>query len=230
MTRPTHQRHPISQVARREQNLIAHTIASNRLLPNLDALALGSSDAQRPPDETSSLMVDAGAAMFRAYRESVRYLLIGEVDRAREFAHDAAAFDRRYARLARAFDATRRTASGRFNDGDTWLVVIDDVPYYFDLILVYDEVANRLTVANGEELRHASGVLEATPDAWRHLARWVEEMHLEAPAGRPPDNPEEPIWREHKGSFELRESIKRAFPGMVFALEAIRLTLRSNRD
>ena len=223
-------RHRFPQIARHEQNAIAHAIAENRFLPNQEERVYEYSDQQLPPDATSAAMADAGARMFRAYRECGRFLLTGETERAREFAQLAALEDREYTRLARAYELTRRVRAGRYNHGDTWLVVIGDTPFFFDLILLYDESLDNLVIANADELRHTSGVLEADDDAWFQLAQWIAAIHEETKMGRPLDNPDEIIWRDDGECLRLRPALQRAFPRLIWALEAIRLTLRIDRN
>lgn len=222
-------RYAFTQADRAEQNAIAAAILNERHnLPDTQAIMFGPSDRQLPADPAVTKEREAWLEAYTLAWECVNLVALGEHQQAFTASQEAIQARRRYTRLETSALKRQRTRSGRYREGTTWFVVLDDITFFFDLVLWYDDQTNRLTVANGDELRHASGVLEADQAAWRDLARWIETHESDSTPG-PEVEDGTLVWRDKDGSLVLREPIKRNFPGLIFALEALRVTLRAER-
>lgn len=236
------------RVDRHEHNLIARALLKGKVLP--DAPDIEPEDLAGPTQpkghRATERMIDVHRAWTRTMRDVTRVLEHLQPDamtpEAARAALDAAVTRVRDARrLEAAFKAAARAVAkdrkvehhtGRYIDGETFYVhlpVSDDpdaerLQFLFDLIILWADNGVDLVVANARELEVLSGV-DVGEEGWRDLVDWLEWARGPR-EGRQPDDDRQLVWRDNGQSLVLRDHVRRLYPALPRALEALRATLR----
>ncbi|MCD0160902.1 hypothetical protein IHN63_06205 [Deinococcus sp. 6YEL10] len=190
-------------------------------------------------DPDTQTLIDADQDRRSHALLACRYLLAGQDTLARHHASLATDAEGLY-RTAHATitrDRHRGRRDAQYSGGDTWTAHLPDhdtpdlalsVPFTFELELRWNDAGLALTVPPdcAANLEARTGI--RVRRGWHSLARWILDEHARHAgegSGRRP-NPQEPIWRTHHGRLTLRPHLTAAYPDLLAALEALRVTLR----
>lgn len=202
--------------------------------------------ASRPSGRASPVhgqLQDANRAMYAAALEVCQCLTSGRDAQARALLERFKAA-RRDVLAAEAELQAQRPAirTGRYFHGDILSVrqehvVLDDLgnfagydgmtQFYTRLTVIHSGDGLHLDIANGPEIEARTSTLVG-PHGWRDLCQWIQDQSDRAEGkrrGRRQDDDRHLIYREQDGALVLRDSIRRSYPGLVPALDAVRRAL-----
>ncbi|WP_261665250.1 hypothetical protein [Deinococcus sp. Marseille-Q6407] len=217
---------PSTQEQRETVNRIAHALYTGQ----------GYRDRGHRPtltaaDGNSARMAEAFQTFHALTRQVTHAVLAGHPMQALDLAERAYAAEAAYWTHERRYRLARREHqnTGRWHDTETFWIEQPDpyTPghplrrYTFNLVAVWDERGATVEVVNGREIEVQSG-LAVDAEAWRQLVALL--TRAESKPGSKTD-PQELVYRSHKGSLVVRDHVKKRFPEALKALEALRLSL-----
>lgn len=222
----------IVQLQRQEQNAVAAAF----LRPRERDSHLGTT-----ADPETTTLLDAEQDRHKHALLAARYILTGPESLARHHAQIACDAEDTYQALSRVINRARlqQREGLMFQDGDRWIARIPDhddpdearlAPFAFHLDLRWASGGLALQVEPGSaaHLERTTGI--RVGQGWASLARWIHDEHArqqESGGGSGRRAPlDQLIWRENDGHLRLRTGLDREYPGLIAALEALRVTLR----